>query len=271
MNYQGKYQQAKQAGYSDEEIMEYLGTKDPSFEDKVLKAQEAGYSPEEVINYFNGPSKKEDLGVGDYVADFSKQGAQGFGIGLLGTYGDVLDLLGLQATDVLPGEKAKIGRDFDILEKMNQGEKPSFGELMELSDEDVIPRYSRLASSRQVEEHGKQLGLVSEPKTAAGRYGRRMGRLGGGGVAFGGGGIIAPIVAGAAGQTLEELGAPPWAQAAAEIIAALKFGPKTNVPVTSKTKEVEKVLKDLRKAGYSEKEPGRIDTYAGYKKPIPFP
>src|SRR5690606_9097952 len=94
----------------------------------------------------------------------------------------------------------------------------------------------------------------SEPQTAAGRYGRRIGRLGGAGAAFGATGLAAPVVGGAAGQTLEEAGAPAWAQAASEIIAAIKFSPKTSVPVTSKSKEVEKVIKDLRQAGYAEKD-----------------
>ena len=57
MNYQEKYQQARKAGYTDQEIMEYLGTKDPSFEQKMVKAQEAGYSPEEVLGYFNSAPK----------------------------------------------------------------------------------------------------------------------------------------------------------------------------------------------------------------------
>lgn len=256
MSYQDKYQKAKQAGYSDQEIMEYLATKDPAFEDKMSKAQEAGYTPEEVLNYFNAPPKQEDLGFGDYAADFGKQGVQGFGIGLLGTYGDVLDLLGLQSPGTLPGEDAQYSLQHDILTKMQQpGYVPSFSEIYALSDDDdIAPRFSRLPNSQDVENLGKELGLVSEPKTAAGRYGRRIGKLGGGGVAFGGGGIAAPIVAGAAGQTLEEMGAPPWAQAAAEIIASLRLAPKTNVPVTSKSKEVEKVLADLRKAGYSEKD-----------------
>jgi len=255
MTYQEKYQKAKQAGYSDEEIMEYLSTKDPTFEDKMVKAQEAGYTPQEVLNHFNSPPKKEEFSTGDYAADFGKQTAQGFGIGALGTYGDILDLFGLQSKEILPGEQAKYSREFDILEKMERGEVPSAGELMELSgDDDIAPRFSRLPSSQDVESLGKDLGLVSEPKTAAGRYGRRIGKIGGGSVAFGSTGIVAPIVAGAAGQTLEEAGAPPWAQAAAEIIAALKFAPKTNVPVTSKSKEVEQVIKDLRKAGYTEKD-----------------
>lgn len=258
MTYQEKYQKAKQAGYSDQEIMEYLGTKDPTFEEKMSKAQEAGYTPQEVLGYFNSsPKQKEEEGSLDlYGKDILKQGAQGFGIGAMGTYGDILDLFGLQAKEVLPGEKAAYGVESQILNKMNEpGYKPSFSDFYALSgDDEIAPRFSRLPSSQDVETLGKELGLVSDPKTAAGRYARRMGRLGGGGAAFGGGGILAPIIAGAAGQTLEEFGAPAWAQAAAEIIATLKYGPKSTVPITSKSKEVKSVIKDLRKAGYSEKD-----------------
>jgi hypothetical protein len=257
MNYQEKYQQARQAGYTDQEIMEYLGTKDPSFEEKMVKAQEAGYTPQEVLGYFNSaPKQREEGAVEHYGKDILKQGAQGFGIGALGTYGDILDLLGLQSKEILPGEKATYEMESQILDKMQQpGYKPSFSDIYALSgDDDIAPRFSRLPNSQDVESFGKELGLVSEPKTAAGRYARRIGRIGGGGVVLGAGGIASPIAAGVAGQTLEELGAPAWAQAAAEIVAGLKFAPKTNVPITSKSKEVEKVITDLRKAGYTEKD-----------------
>ena len=40
MNYQEKYQKARQAGYSDEEIMQFLGEKDPGFGQKMQQAQE---------------------------------------------------------------------------------------------------------------------------------------------------------------------------------------------------------------------------------------
>jgi hypothetical protein len=255
VNYQENYQKAREAGYSDQEIMEFISKKDPTFEKKVQKAQESGYTPEEVLGFFNSSTKKKELGFGDYASDFGKQTAQGFGIGALGTYGDILDLFGLQSPEVLPGEKAKYGREFDVLQKMEQGQKPSFSDLDELSsDDDIMPRFSRLPSSQNIEEFGTSLGAVSEPKTAAGRYGRRIGKIGGASVSLGSGAIASPIAAGAAGQTLEELGAPPWVQAAAEIIAGLKFSPKTTIPVTSKNKEVEKVIKDLRKAGYTEKD-----------------
>lgn len=254
MSYQEKYRKAKDAGYTDEEIMEYLGNKDPSFEQKMQVAQDQGYTAEEVLNYFNAPPKQEEFGIGDYAADFGKQAAQGIGIGALGTYGDILDLLGLQAKEILPGEKAKYSREFDVLEKIDRGEVPSVGELMMLSDDDDIPRFSRLPSSKDVEELGGMLGLISEPKSAAGRYGKKIGKLGGAGLSFGATAVAAPIVAGTAGQVLEDMGAPPWAQAVAEIIATLKLSPKSAASVSSKSQEVEQVLKDLRKAGYAEKD-----------------
>lgn len=254
MNYQEKYQKAKKSGYSDEEIMEHLGKKDPVFAEKIQKAQELNYTPQEVLGYFNSAPKKEEFGYGDYASDLGKQTAQGLGIGALGTYGDILDLFGLQAKEILPGEKAKRSREFNTLEKMEKGEVPSAGELMDLSDDEGALRFSRLPSSQDVEEFGNEFGLNSEPKSAAGRYGKRIGKIAGGSAALGAGGIAAPIAAGAAGQTLEEMGAPAWAQAAAEIVATLKASPKSNIPVTSKSKEVEQVIQDLRKAGYSEKD-----------------
>lgn len=254
--YQQIFKEAKDAGHTDEEITNYLLENDPDFGEIIKQSKEAGHTPEEVLGYFNSASteKEEDV-FKTYGHDVQEQLAQGLGIGALGTYGDILDLFGLQANETLPGEKAKYDRESQILNKMDTGAVPSVGELLSLSDDDDIsPRFSRLPNSQEVEETGKKLGVVSEPKTAAGRYGKRIGKIAGGGASLGGGGIVAPIVAGAAGQTLEELGAPPWAQAAAEIIASLKFAPKTNVPITSKSKEVEKVIGDLRKAGYSEQD-----------------
>lgn len=255
MNYQEKYNQARKAGYTDQEIMEFLATKDPTFEEKVVKAQEAGYSPEEVLGYFNSaPKQKEESVVEKYSKDILQQGAQGIGIGALGTYGDILDLFGLQPKEMLPGEKAKNQVEFDILEKMQQpGYKSSAAELAALSsDEDISPRFSKLPTSHELEQLGQQVGIVTEAKTPAGRYAKRIGKFGGGGVTLGSSAIAAPIAAGVAGQTAEELGLPPWVQATFEIIAGLKAAPKSKAPITSKSKEVQETIKGLREAGYNE-------------------
>lgn len=254
MNYQKIYEEGKKANYSDEEITNYLLETDPNFSKIINEAEEANYSPEEVLTYFNTPQKEKEFGFSDYAEDIGKQTAQGVGIGALGTYGDILDLLGVQAKEVLPGEKEKYKRESEVLGKIDQGQVPSWGEFEELSSDDVIPRYSKLPSTQEVESFGKELGLTSEPKSAAGRYGKRIGKLSGGGLSLGATGLASPIAAGVAGQTLEEAGAPPWAQAAGEIIASLKFAKKTPSNISSKSKEVEDVIQNLRKAGYTEKD-----------------
>lgn len=258
MDYQRFYQESKKDGYSDEEITNYLLESDPSFGEFLKQSQAEGYSGEEVIGYLNSaPKQKEESAIASYGKDILKQGAQGFGIGALGTYGDILDLFGLQPTEMLPGEKAVYDMEAQILDKMNQpGYQPSFSDIYALSgDDDIAPRFSRLPNSHDVEKFGKELGLISEPKTAAGRYAKRIGKFTGSTASFGGaGGFASPIAAGITGQTLEELGAPAWAQIAGEVIAGLKFAPKTPVAVSSKSKEVEEILQNLRKAGYSEQD-----------------
>jgi len=254
------YQNALSSGYNDEQIIESLSKKDPAFKDKYKRALELGYKPEEVFNRahakYQQPKEQEapkEMGVGDYAEDVAKQYAQGVGVGGLGTYGDILDLLGMQPKEMLPGEKQKYEREFDILEKSRK-EGPTAGELYELSEGDEIaPRYSRLPSSSEVRKIGEKTGLVTEPKSPAGRYGRRIGQISGSAVA-GGGGLKASIAAGAAGQTMEELGAPPWAQAAAEMIAFIKTSPSKARAITSDTPEVQNLITNLRKSGFSEQD-----------------
>lgn len=207
----------------------------------------------------NAPSRytlieENDFGASDYLKDATQQVSQGLGIGALGTYGDIFEMLGLNPKDVSESEKDKYSREFATLEKMEKGEVPSSGELMGLSEDD-LPRYSRLPTSQDVESLGKEFGLVSEPESAAGRYAKRIGKLASGSLVTGLPAIKAPIVAGLAGQTIEEAGGPPWMQAAAEIIASLKFAPKTGTrAVTSKSPEVEQTLQNLRNAGFAEQD-----------------
>jgi len=259
-----QYLRAKELGYSDAEIAEYFSKKDPLFKGKYEKARSLDYDPQEIFTKYQETSKlkqqqekeqpEKEIGVGDYVSDFASQTAQGLGISAIGTYGDIMDLLGLQTSEISPGEKEKYNKEFDVLGKLQRGEETSLAERADIFDEDTLPYITRLPTSKDVEKLGTKAGIVTEPKTPAGRYGKRIGKLAGSSLSFGSNAIKAPIVAGMAGQTLEELGAPSWAQAAAEIVATLKYSPKKPVSVTSNVKEVDKVLDDLRKAGYSEKD-----------------
>lgn len=253
------YQKAKSAGYSDEEITAYLSKKDPTFSEKFKKAQDLGYKSEEIYGHFGGNStpvsKEKELSKSDYAKDVGTQFGKGFTIGSIGSYGDLFDLFGLQAKETLPGEKAKYDREFDVLSKMQKGEEtPSTGDLLELSsDDDIAPRYSRLPTSQDLSQIAEK-GGIGKPKSAAGRYAERIGHLSGSGAVLPGGGIKAPIVAGAVGQTLEEAGAPPWAQAAGEILAFMKTMPKSIAPITSNSPEIKNVIERLRKAGFSEQD-----------------
>lgn len=54
------YQTAKDQGYSDEEINEYLKSKDPKFEEQFQSALDEGYSSEEVYDFL-GKKKKDKM------------------------------------------------------------------------------------------------------------------------------------------------------------------------------------------------------------------
>lgn len=188
--------------------------------------------------------------------DVGKQAAIGTAKGALGTAGNLLDLIGAQATEILPGEKTHYDIQFEILEKMQQpGYKPSLAELSYLTDDDVAPRYSRVPSAKDVEQLIGMLGVDTEPQTGAGRYAGRAGEAIGSGLALGAGpGALAALGGGAlAGQAVEEATDSPVAGAVTEIITSL--GPAALrgrlAPVSKQAKEL---VKAGRKVGLSEKE-----------------
>lgn len=81
MNYQEQYQKAKGHGYSDEEIIDFLSKKDPSFSEKLKTAEESGYSPSEVISFF---SKSPEEKKGNVLLDYGKSAIKGVAEGLYG-------------------------------------------------------------------------------------------------------------------------------------------------------------------------------------------
>lgn len=73
------YQIAKDEGYSEEEINEYLKSKDPKFEEQFQSALDEGYSPEEVYDFL-GEKKKDkmpwDREAKEYVGEPLRQAAR---------------------------------------------------------------------------------------------------------------------------------------------------------------------------------------------------
>jgi len=212
-------------------------------------------TPQTRARYRLRPKQQVDTSsVSANAKEFATHGLKGVAKGALGTYGDILDLAGLQAKATLPGEQLQYEQEHDILQKLLQGETPSLGELETLSPQDVAPRYSKLPSSADVGTFLESLGAPGQPETGGGRYGSRIGQFLGAGVSFGAPAPVASSLAGAVGQTAEEVGVPPWGQAALEIATFIKTGKPGKPKITSKSPEIEQELNRLRELGFSEQD-----------------
>lgn len=164
------------------------------------------------------------------VKEFAKQSAIGGAQGALGTYGDLTSLVGLGSDTLLPGQEALY---------MAESEATSPWQLAALADDDLAPRYHRLPKGSDIERLFQDAGVSTEPEGAAGRYGRRIGRAGGGGVALGApasvGGIRGILGAATLGQSVEEMFGPT-AGTIAEVLALLmgqgvgRFSAKAALP-----------------------------------------
>lgn len=169
--------------------------------------------------------EKDEYGFFDTIRDVGEQiltkGIAGAG----GAYGNILDTFGLQIKEgeTLPEQKAIDDIQSNILDKMNRGEAPTFGELMLLSDDDFLPSYSRLPNSKQIEKGIEDLTGIGEGKTPSGRIaGRGAGFVGEGAITGGGAkALIGLGLSGLAGQGIREAGGPEWMASGTEIISSL--------------------------------------------------
>lgn len=169
---------------------------------------------------FSQFSPKKKSGFVDAVQQFSKEATKG----LLGTYGDILNITGLQPKETIPSEQIRYQKEAQVLEKMRKGEQPSVAELLELGNDEEIPQYSGLPSSGDIELLLEQMGASPQAESAWGRYFGRFGRFLSGAAAFGQLSPITSFVASSIGQTLEEMGASPELQTAGEIGTFLLAG-----------------------------------------------
>src|SRR3954465_3911778 len=108
----------------------------------------------------NKQKEEEKFGFWDTIKDIGQQVVSKGIAGVGGAYGNILDTFGLQLPEgqnVLPGQEQIYNIQSGILDKMNRGEAPSFSELMLLSDDDLVPNFTRLPKSRELQKGIKDL------------------------------------------------------------------------------------------------------------------
>lgn len=187
------------------------------------------------------------------IGEFARAVPESFTTASLGTYGNLLDLVGLQSkTRVTPGQQELYREQEEILDRMNAGETPSLADLMTLTGDEQSAM--RLPSSEEARNLLELLGHESfQPETAGGRAGQRVGSFLGTSAAmapFGGASPKADVLAGLAGQAVEEAGGGPLAQMGAETVPYL-FGKRVpSSAVASRSKQAQPVLETLTKEGF---------------------
>src|SRR5690606_10875320 len=185
----------------------------------------------------------------EVAKDIGKQAAVKGTTGAVGSYGNLLDLIRAQTKQrMLPGQEALTQAEFNAPEEL----------LPFLQDEDILPRYSRLASSREVEQLAQMLNIPTEGETAPGRLVGRASEFVGGALPTGITGKLAALLglAGAAGQSVREAGGPEGLATGIEVApAALSLAnlakgaivPK-KTPVTKPSGLPERKFESLKKA-----------------------
>lgn len=192
--------------------------------------------------------------------DVSKQFLKNTVIGT-GTAGDLLELAGAQSKEVPRGERFQRNKENEALERLNTpGNKPSFSDIEDIQEDPTIAQSWRpLHSTSELEEFNEKIGGPGEPETHPGKYLARGGKNYGAGLLFGDINPIPSILAGAAGQGLEDLGVGPTGQIVGELATmALTQGGKVlffkKGILSSGRKELQSKIEQLRKLGYNDEQ-----------------
>lgn len=206
----------------------------------------------------NNQKKEEKFGFWETAKDTLQQIGKGAVAGIGGAYGNILDAFGLQAPEeqeILPGQKEIYRIQNDILDKMNRREQPTFSELMLLSDDDLVPNYTRLLNSKQIKKEIENITGIGEGKTPLGRVAGHGTEFLAEGIPLGGAGKALSVMggSGAAGQVIRELGGPEWLASTLEIAPNLLHGAVTS-KLASTTKAAKETVKAGRHVGLSEKQ-----------------
>lgn len=216
-----------------------------ALEDEELGIEEEGedidydavYGGEDIDTTPPEPSKEIKNSYRKIFGDIGKQFTKETLIGAAGTYGDLIELAGPR--------------------KEHQLQEPE-------EVDEVTHGITPIPSSNDLRQVNEAIGGPGEPETEAGRYASRVGKLYGTGAAFGQLNPIPAVLAGAAGQYIEEEGGSPLLQTAAEIAALLLGGGIGNYAknkitgaktlVQSAKKEVQQKINNLRNLGYTEED-----------------
>lgn len=157
------------------------------------------------------------------LKEIPTHGVKGAAKGLFGTYGDILEALGMREVAA-----RQIG---------------------------LPTEFVNIPTSEDVASFLEKVGFPEQPETAGGRYAGRIGESVGGALAFGSPLRALGAFAGgsALGQTAEELGASPEASGIVELLGTL-LGGGISKKVLPRSKEAQELAQKARDLGFKEKE-----------------
>lgn len=199
--------------------------------------------------------KEDKFGFLETLKDVGQQVAAKGASGVLGAYGNILDATGLQTDKITPQAEQRNSRDLAILNKIDNGEVPSYGEILLLTEDSDSPGFGRFPTSQDVQKGIKALTGVGEGKTSAGRIAGRGAEFLGEGIATGGGlkalGTLA--ASGTVGQSLREAGLPESVATGVEIGGSL-IPSAIQGKVVPRNSEANALAEAGRKIGLTEKQ-----------------
>lgn len=208
-----KVDEARKAGYSDDEIIEHLSKSNPKFDTQA--AQKAGYKPDEIIGFLNKPQEPKEGGwdqatrtisqVTQGLAEFTGPGMTASLVNFLGTGESLAEL------DELEERLPELKKRFPHLKWPEKIDREKYMEAVHTAS-NTFPTVANIG--RMLEE---QTGVPLEPKSQLDRFIRFSSSIG----SLKGGGIpektMAGLKGGVAKEALEEAGLP---EPAADALAA---------------------------------------------------
>jgi len=181
------------------------------------------------------------------IKDIAKQIPVSALKGAGGAYGNLLQALGVQDKELLPGEKIRTQTEFDVLEKLQEpGYKPTLAEIMQLTDDPIMAGLRGLPTSEDIGKGLEAVGIEAEAETPAGRIAGRGIESLAETAAFAPGSplfMLASLLGGTGGQVIRELGGPEGLAKGFDIAASLTPAGKGLVKGVKALKKIPELTK----------------------------